>query len=354
MDLKGLFSFNHIFSLLCILGTIWLGVDCLRKFLADEDISQTDYVKYHHDDLAKNIYPAFSFCIINPFMENTFEKYNHDINVTSYSYFLQGLLWNDEMLQIDYDDVTVSLEKSLISITMILQERGSDGKRIKKQYLHNENQIDQFEWKPKFYISFRSSIRKCFTYHIPIIEQHLVYHYRIKIRNSIFPKGVRPVPRKFDGSNPNDGGAFSIYFHYPGQRFTSYHTNMDDWISREKNSDPYIMIFTIEDVEVIRFRNKNKRTCIENWTQFDQIVMKDIMSKANCHPPHWNTTQTVTLCSKKEQMKHFKDQPKIGDIEKYDHPCHMIKTLRYGYHERLAGKKMSKGNLIFICQHTLR
>ena len=161
----------------------------------------------------------------------------------------------------------------------------------------------------------------------------------MRIKNSIFPSGQRPVGKKFDGSNPNEGGTFSVYFHYPGQRFTSYHTNRDNWDALKKNSNPYVMLFVIDDVEVIRFRNKRKRSCIENWTGFDEIIMNDIISSSKCHPPHWNANGTVSLCSTKEQMKHFKDQPKIGDVEKYDHPCNMIKMLKYSYHEK-AGKSM--------------
>ena len=33
-------------------------------------------------------------------------------------------------------------------------------------------------------------------------------------------------------------------------------------------------------------------------------------------------------------MKHFKDQPKIGDVLKYDPPCQVIKMLRYDIYEK--------------------
>ena len=339
METKSLLSVNFIFSLLCVLGTVGLGIECLRKFIADEDISLNDYVKYHYEDYEKNIYPSFSFCIVNPFLDQNLRKYGNDINVTSYSYFLQGLFWDDRMLKIDYDNVTVSIEDSLVSVLMRLNGRGPDGKRIEKSYHQKEYYSGKFKWKPNFYVSFRSSIRKCFTFDIPTIKQQSVYHYIIRIKNSIFPSGKRPTGKKFDGSNPNEGGTFSVYFHYPGQRFTSYHTNRDNWDALANDSNPYIMLFVIDDVEVIRFRNKRKRTCIENWMGFDKIIMNDIISSAKCHPPHWNANGTVSQCSTKEQMKHFKDQPKIGDVEKYDHPCNMVKMLKYSYRE-----KMDHGN----------
>ena len=138
METKSLLSVNFIFSSLCVLGTVGLGIECLRKFLADEDISLNDYVKYHYEDYEKNIYPSFSFCIINPFLDQNLRKYGDDINVTSYSYFLQGLFWDENMFKIDYDNVTVSVEESLVSVLMRLNGRGPDGKRIEKYY-HQKN-----------------------------------------------------------------------------------------------------------------------------------------------------------------------------------------------------------------------
>ena len=167
-----------IFSIMCFLATIMLSIDCFITFMKDEDISRNDYIEYHHDDLNENIYPSVSLCVINPFLDQELEKYGHDINITSYSYFLQGLHWDDRMLEIDFDDVTVSMEKSLIFIKLILHERGVDGKRIEMLY-DPKKQNENNSFKPELYVSFRSSVRKCLTFDIPVIKKHFVYHYLI-------------------------------------------------------------------------------------------------------------------------------------------------------------------------------
>ena len=337
-------SFGLVFSILCFVATILLSIDCIVTYLKDDDISRNDYTKYHHDEQGENVYPSISLCVINPFLDQQLKKYGDDINITSYSYFLQGLHWDDRMLEIDYDNVTVSLEKSLISTLLKLHERDADGKRIEMHY-DPKTQHDKILFKPKFYVSFQSAIRKCFTFDIPVIKKHLVYHYLIKVRNTIFPNGKRPstMPKKFDGSDENSRG-FAIYLHYPGQRFTSYHTIKENWKERhgKKKNNSYIMVLKMDEVEVIRYRHKKTRPCMKNWKIFDQTLLDDIMKAAACHPPHWNTTNYLPLCSTKKQMKYFKDQPKIADVLKYDPPCQVIKMLRYSYYE----KEVPKSKLI--------
>ena len=54
-------------------------------------------------------------------------------------------------------------------------------------------------------------------------------------------------------------------------------------------------------------------------------------------------THDLSLCSNKTQMKHFQDQPKIGDVLKYDPPCQVIKMLRYGIYEKDEPKSSITG-----------
>ena len=158
-------------------------------------------------NLQKQCFVSFSFCILNPFLEAELKKYGEDINVTAYSYFLQGVNWDERMLNIDYDNVTVSL-KDTLEWTMI--------------QLHNHTTyiFDNIngtslppDWNPpKVYVSFRSALRKCFSFDIPFMEGDLVWGLYMGIRNTMFPKGIRPVYSYFDGSNPGDGAGFLSIF----------------------------------------------------------------------------------------------------------------------------------------------
>ena len=98
------------------------------------------------------------FCVLPPFLENKFDTYgNRNINLTSYKKFLNGSHWDDEMLQIEYDKVTISLYDNLI---------GAEYKA------HSGELVD---WKVKHFVSFRSPERKCITIKAPFPEKILFF-----------------------------------------------------------------------------------------------------------------------------------------------------------------------------------
>ena len=309
--------------LMCIFSAIALAIQCVSKFMKDEDVSQIKHEKFHHGG-KKNIYPSVSWCIINPFLQNNFENYGDGVNATSYSTFLQGRHWDDRMLNIDYDDVTVSLNNSLNFIWLMLH---NDRMYF---YNHKRKASNPKRWIPHFYVSFRSAIRKCFTIDIAFLKEALVYDIGMDVKNLIFPKESRQNYYGFDGSNPDAGGGFLVYFHYPGQRFTSYHTIKYNWKPKTNESKPYLMKFSLKNLEVMRRR----KTCYEDWKNYDQMIMDRIMLDAGCRPPHWTTNHILNLCSTQEKMKIFKDQPTTTKVESFYPPCSVVQNIHYSYEEK--------------------
>lgn len=312
-------KFHHVFHFLCLLTAFGLASRCLLKFLEDGSISSIQYKKFHHTS-PDHIYPSFSWCIINPFLENELNKYGDGINVTSYSYFLKGLYWDDRMVDIDFDNVTVSLSDNLYWINSYLHDY------TKYFYNHALKEYDSLGWNPIFYISFRSSHRKCFTFDIPLVEDKLVWIFDVKVDNKFFKDNVRPDRYQYDAG-------FYAYFHYPGQRFTSGYTIKYDWEAKSNQSNPYMMSFDVKDIEVTINRNRPQDPCIEDWRNYGKVLMDDIMLKAGCKPPHWKTSHKIPMCSKPEQMVYFEDQPSTTKVESFGPPCNVIQSLQYTYEE---------------------
>ena len=327
--------FIHLFYLLCVLGTIGFCIDCILKYLSNEDAPQTEYQKFHQND-KDNIYPSVSFCIINPFLETKLNGYGENIDTTSYSYFLQGLHWDDRMQDIDYDNVTVSLDNALIRIKIEHHDYTS------RLYDHLNERKAPPAWVPTPYVSFRSAIRKCFTFDIPYMENKLIWYIAIDIANTLFPKGVRPlldIQNMFNGTDPSQGDGFLVYFHYPGQRFTSLYTVKYEWAQGTNITIPYYMEFYVEDIGVMKHRSKPEQKCVKDWKNYDQRVMERIMTKdAGCRPPHWHTSLNLSLCTTMKQMKFFIDQPSKLPLRP---PCNTIQRLRYTYYERQWNKEFN-------------
>ena len=300
-----LFDLNNLFHIGCIAATLSLQILCVKHYFRDEDVSSVHFTKFDPSNAA--IYPSISICILPPFLESKFDPYEEGINQTSYLKFLQGDIWDERMLDVNYDNVTVSLVDNMFH----------------SFYWTQEDDTWQHKWEPNVFVSFRSSKRKCFTIDAPIAQQDGFWIFGMYIRNDIFPEGIRSLKNKI-----------FTYIHFLGQRFTSYYTVKTEWGSRENKSKSFKMNFRIKNIDVITNRNKGKERCIENWKDYDQYIMNDIMVETGCHPPHWISKNGLPVCSNSTQMKKFADQPTTAKVEMYDPPCKIIERLDYTYDEK--------------------
>ena len=320
-------QFHRIFHCMCLVITLGMASLCVLKFLKNENLSSLDYKKFHQNK-SDHYYPSITLCVMNPFLSHKLKKYGQDINISSYSYFLQGLYWDDRMPDVDYDNVTVSIFDNLETIGLGMH----DG--VGYRYYPPFTNPFRTGKIPNFYVSFRSPIRKCFTFDVPFMEDHPVFIFFLKVTNEFFVHGYRPPFVSFNGSNPDVGSGFMVYFHYPGQRITSMYTIKYEWEPKRNNSKPYDMKFEVKDVEIIRHRNRPQDPCITDWRNYDPIMRDDIIKKAGCRPPHWTTSQNLPLCSAPNQMAHFRDEKWNTKIESFGPPCNVIDRLQYSYKEK--------------------
>ena len=295
---------NYVYTMICLLATIGLSIYSLARYLKNEDTTSINLITFLNAKDA--IYPSLSFCILPPFLENKFEIYgDSDINMTSYVDFLLGNTWNERFLNVNYDNVTVSLSENL---------------NFAGYYSHSRS---YFEWDADYYVSFRSAERKCFTINSPFPKTDFLWYYHLNINNSIFPNGAR-----------SDSNEIYTYIHYPGQRFTSYYTIKHDFISKQNESNEYGMIFEARNIDVITRRNKLDEPCVEDWRHYDENFMKNLVDDVGCHPPHWKFDSKQPICSCAKQMKYFSKQPTTHEVEFATQPCKTIDRLDYTYTER--------------------
>ena len=105
-----------IFHLLCITATAFLICFCIYTYSQDLDLCLVDYRKY--DDTTENMKPIVSLCFLEPLVESKMLQYGPEVNLSSYSEFLKGELWDERMLEIDLDNVTLKLEDFLMGYTI--------------------------------------------------------------------------------------------------------------------------------------------------------------------------------------------------------------------------------------------
>ena len=262
---------NTLFKVFVFCILIWLVHQGIVRFTKDEDVSLISIKTFHEGK--DNRYPTTTMCFYNPFVGNKMTKYGPVINSTSYSRYLQDkLIINEKMNKIPYDDVTISMEDYLLSISGKL-ENGSFMWLFDHQ---NKHPLHHSGKSPPYYISFKSGITKCFSFDIPYIENTVIRSFFIKINASIFPNSERFREISFDGLDLSQGG-FKVSFHYPRQRFRSNFNMKYQWPNEPVNQTikvkrkklGYYMQFRMQGIEVLTHRNKRKHPCNEEWLNDD-------------------------------------------------------------------------------------
>ena len=290
---------NYTVFFLCLITTIGLSIYSISRYCANEDLTMVNIVKYHSSE--DRLYPSFTMCIYPPFLEKKFERFQReDINMSSYIKFLDGEIWDERMLAIDYDNVTISFSDNLLD---------------SKYYTKNREDRD---WNPVHHVSYRFPWVKCFTIDAPLIDNEVLTRLEMHISNDIFPNKKRSHVNKL-----------FTYFHYPGQLFSGIHTYQYYSDPRENMTKSYKMWFSIKNVHSISRRNKPRGPCVTDWKHFDELIMKKLMIEIGCRPSHWTLSGDVPLCKNASQMKKFTKQPHIVFDNIGDPPCKFFDLIYY-------------------------
>ena len=108
----------RLFHMNCFLAALGLTCWCWYKYMKDDDVSLVNYKRYHSEQ--NSIYPSRTLCFNNPFLNHKLQDIGEGINTTTYSKFLEGLHWDERLLHIDYDNVTIDLDKYLDGVRVVL------------------------------------------------------------------------------------------------------------------------------------------------------------------------------------------------------------------------------------------
>ena len=298
-------DFKCLYIIACLIVTIWLSAYSVSRYFKDEDSTVIELKSFQSSQDA--LYPSFSFCIMNPIIEKMFDLYgNEKVNMTSYIQFLNGEMWDDHFLEVEYDNVTISLSASM----------------VQAEYMTHSDTY--YDWTPEYSVSYRSSKRKCFTIDAPKPLKDPLLWTSIKLKNDIYPNEKRTSDHKM-----------KTYLHYPGQRFCSYYTVKDDYHLKQIGNGNYVMQYRVQNIAVITRRDKRYDSCIKDGERFDFQFIRHWLYKVGCYPPHSSVQEGVTLpvCNKSSQMKLFSKHPRTVDIEAFGSPCKVIDRLDFIYSE---------------------
>ena len=285
---KGLYIF---WALCCITATIFtVTLQCLSYF-EDEDVTRLEYKRFQED--VKDLYPSIGFCFTMPIREERLRHYGLNVTPQAYSDFLTGKSLNEEMLKIDYDDVIQHLEQYILGygyVNLKLEEvlLTSSVKNITKKRSLGFREF-----------SFLSA--KCVRIDIPFNKSNPISYFFIALRTDIFIEGKRL-------DNPSDHllkeNQFIVALHYPNQLLGNIVTGIRKWPFRGNVTNRnYVMQFNIRNIEVSEKRNKYMTPCTHGVPDVDDEIMEKVLSETGCKPPYWNSSSSLPLCLKSEDME---------------------------------------------------
>ena len=329
---------SSVFNFVCVTVTLTMVGYWCYEYFKDNDLSLVDYTKFGN---VQDAYPVMSMCFDSPFVDEKLKQIHPDLNRSHYLKFLKGEIYDAELRNIDYDNVTLNI-LDYIGDYIVHWRNGS------KIVYNMSNSVLR---KPPrvIYSGFLNGyITKCFTIEIRNKHMQQVKGVYYSYKQQIF--GIYP-----NGSRPTDG-SFGTIFHIPSQFLLSMQTARYGWPERNGKSG-YYMSFTINVMEVLRRRNKRKDPCTSNWRGFDQFVMDHILAKVGCRAPYQTQYRTdLPICTGREKMKEslFAFDAARSFTAEFTQPCVAMTNIQDHYTEvdtLLIGKGEWFGTLIIFPDH---
>ena len=287
---------KYTYCIFCVLCAALLSIWCIYHYFLDEDLTQVNFKRFHEE--TEDIYPSLSLCFMNPYLPEMFGNNNKtNISLNEYLQFLQGNRWKPEMLTIDYHKATLDIKKYLI---------GYDILYLEKEYPIHMNSDDIMKSQTGWSFpnqSFSEPSMKCFTVDIPSIPNEPVKLFNLRIKTSIFSNDMRPSKLIFDNVDVNAEG-FLVLFHYKDQLINGRYKSKKNWPSRAANdSKSFNMVFLLQNIEVIRHRDKRRRPCKQFPYDETENVMKQIINETGCIPPYLPIRDYLSICETQDEMK---------------------------------------------------
>ena len=292
---------KYLFKLCCAIATIALITRGLIDFLMDDDASVVETRSFFQTEDDK--FPVMSICFEQNFRNELFGQYDKNLTGEDYRKYLLGKYHNEMFQAIYYDSVTTNLSEHIIAYSYTYRNG-----------THIRGSRDNISWKEPYHTySWNNWGRfvKCFG--IEMTDKDL-YHLAIYINRSIFADGLRP-----------QSNGFIVLFHYPNQILSSLHTVMRQWKIRDNNTN-YWMEFDVKNVDVIVRRYKKRLdNCIEDWKNYDNIVLMRHLENVKCRSPDQLTNTSFPICSNEIDMRRARLNLKPGGVR----PCKEVESINY-------------------------
>ena len=334
----------QIFEAACLLVLAGSMTLFLAELFRNESTSLVDFRIFHETE--RDIYPSFSLCASGPgiFVKKKLkEKYGID-DVEQYINFLIGDVWDEKMLHIDYDDVTLDL-KAFVEFWALWVDSGMKSPTFLWHHEPNttidsevqKQNLTLFKEMDHFFISLQNPMAKCFTLDLSNKKISGLNKKAIgKIEIAVKSQGLLDI-------------VLGYYLHYPGQLIAGHFLYDIDEV--EKSYRISRKIFYLNMIEVIRRRDTYHEPCHKGYERHDEYVLRNFIQSAKCKPNYLkldNEFVHPVICNDSYSMKkallkyEYFDSPLFR--KQFEKPCDQLQTISMVTKQIPREEKEDKGS----------
>ena len=298
---------------------------CVYKFWLNEDTTTIVFNRFNGSGI--DIYPTVSFCFKGKGIFDTERIKNETKSETDYRKFLDGKIWDDKLLVLDYDNVSWNAEKMLNHFYI----KSSNGSSLVKIYewkneAHQKKEVatNVFPFK----VSFRSPKAKCYSFDINVENVADLKNFdvtSIEFELKDYYQGVQ----HFEKRSENPSLHFSVFLTYPQQLMRSFPIIKIGNLHKQKK-DYKIKVLT-QGIEILERRSKRDNVCKSSWWKDDSEIIQDLAKKVGCRHKYWPSNIQHSVCNSQEQFvsSSLPDATMVdaGFLKDYVPPCREIQTV---------------------------
>ena len=316
--------FRVLFKGACFVAAVTMVCYWMYEFaINDEDLSLVEYKTFHETDV---MLPEVSLCIENPFIQKRLEDINTTISISTYLEFLKGDIFDEQMKDIDYDNVTFSLSDYLLDSTI----GWNNGSFL--TYTSENDTVNKGTYTT--YNGFlHGKFVKCFASKLNNQYKGYFHWFQILYIQNNFLNGL----------TSSSGNGLFVVLHYPKQFLLSTKNVKFFSKTRANSRVSFIMSFYLKDMEILNRRNKRKEQCILEWECYDDLVLERHFDMIGCRAPYQQSSKELPICNTKENMRKAMYLTSISHTGKHPPPpCQVMSRLNFDYEEFDLGQHVKK------------
>ena len=297
-------AFKIFFTIICtIVVAFMVGFWCYKYEVEDRDIGVVDYTLLQ--DAEEIEFPAVSFCLKDPFLDEKLKAINSNITRETYLKYLEGEHYDDTHARIDYANVTIDLSK-YFEIGEIMWQSPT------QQFDGTINHTEIFNG---FHYSH---FVKCFTINYNGADQR-----KIKSLTVSYDKRRLQTDWKLNLRNLAHLGTIYISAHYPGQFFLE-----------NEFRTMYLLqhaVVRFKGLEILKRRNSRRRKCMEVKNEYDKKIIDELLFKKRCRVPYLNEKKSYPRCNSQEKIKDSLIDTLIRKTLQMPKACERISKMRVDF-----------------------